>query len=81
MRSAASPEATRRLSSEAIPPTTASSVACGTGAAVGGVAALLSRRVIAGETEELTKLIPDILEFVLAPHLGTEGARRIISAG
>jgi hypothetical protein len=50
-------------------------------AVVGGVAALLSRRVIAGETEDLTKLIPDILEFVLAPHLGTEGARRIISAG
>ncbi len=50
-------------------------------AVVGGVAALLSRRVIAGGTEELTKLIPDVLEFVLAPHLGTEGARRIISAG
>jgi AcrR family transcriptional regulator len=50
-------------------------------AVVGGVAALLSRRVVAGETEDLTKLIPDILEFVLAPHLGTEGARRIISAG
>jgi hypothetical protein len=50
-------------------------------AVVGGVAALLSRRVVAGETEELTKLIPDVLEFVLAPHLGTEGARRIISAG
>jgi AcrR family transcriptional regulator len=50
-------------------------------AVVGGVAALLSRRVVAGEAEELTKLIPDVLEFVLAPHLGTEGARRIISAG
>jgi AcrR family transcriptional regulator len=50
-------------------------------AVVGGIAALLSRRVVAGETEDLTKLVPDVLEFALAPHLGTEGARRIISAG
>ena len=50
-------------------------------AAVGGIASLLSRRVIAGETVGLTELLPDVLEFLLAPHLGTEGARRIISAG
>jgi len=50
-------------------------------AVVGGVAALLSRRVVGGEAEDLTKLLPDVLEFALAPHLGTEGARRIISAG
>lgn len=50
-------------------------------AVVGGIAALLSRRVVAGETEGLAKLLPDVLEFALAPRLGTEGARRIISAG
>jgi AcrR family transcriptional regulator len=50
-------------------------------AVVGGVASLLSRRVIAGETPDLSGLTPDVLEFVLTPHLGTEGARRIISAG
>jgi AcrR family transcriptional regulator len=50
-------------------------------AVVGGIAALLSRRVVAGEAADLAKLLPDVLEFVLAPHLGTEGARRIISAG
>ena len=50
-------------------------------AVVGGVASLLSRRVIAGESADLTGLLPDVLEFVLTPHLGTEGARRIISAG
>jgi len=50
-------------------------------AVVGGVAALLSRRVVGGEAEDLPKLIGDVLEFALAPHLGTEGARRIISAG
>jgi AcrR family transcriptional regulator len=50
-------------------------------AVVGGVASLLSRRVIGGETPDLAALTPDVLEFVLTPHLGTEGARRIISAG
>jgi AcrR family transcriptional regulator len=50
-------------------------------AVVGGIAALLSRRVASGEAEDLAKLVPDVLEFALAPHLGTEGARRITSAG
>jgi AcrR family transcriptional regulator len=50
-------------------------------AVVGGIAALVSRRVVAGEAADLARLIPDVLEFALAPHLGTEGARRIISAG
>jgi AcrR family transcriptional regulator len=50
-------------------------------AVVGGIASLLSRRVIAGEAGDLIGLIPDVLEFALTPHLGTEGARRIISAG
>ena len=48
---------------------------------VGGAASLLSRRAIAGETADLTGLVPDVVEFVLTPHLGTEAARRIISAG
>jgi AcrR family transcriptional regulator len=50
-------------------------------AVVGGVASLLSRRAIAGEAADLTGLVPDVVEFVLTPHLGTEAARRIISAG
>lgn len=50
-------------------------------AVVGGIASLLSRRVIAGETADLSGLAPDVVEFVLTPHLGTEAARRIISAG
>jgi AcrR family transcriptional regulator len=50
-------------------------------AVVGGIASVLSRRATAGEAEDLTKLVPDVLEFALTPHLGTEGARRIISAG
>lgn len=47
---------------------------------IGGIASLLSRRFTAGEWE-LTALTPDLLEFALTPHLGTEAARRIISAG
>jgi AcrR family transcriptional regulator len=50
-------------------------------AVVGGIASLLSRRVIAGQTADLTGLVPDVLEFALTPHLGTDEARRIISAG
>lgn len=50
-------------------------------AVVGGIASLLSRRTIAGEAASLAALTPDVLEFALTPHLGTEAARRIISAG
>ncbi|MBS1885779.1 MAG: TetR/AcrR family transcriptional regulator [Actinobacteria bacterium] len=50
-------------------------------AVVGGIAALLSRRAVAGETRDLVALVPDAVEFALAPHLGTEEARRIVSAG
>lgn len=47
-------------------------------AVVGGVAALLSRRVIAGDTERLPELLPEIAEFALTPYLGAAEARRII---
>jgi AcrR family transcriptional regulator len=50
-------------------------------AVVGGIASLLSRRVIGDDTAGLAALVPDVLEFALTPHLGTEAARRIISAG
>ncbi|HVW45503.1 MAG TPA: TetR/AcrR family transcriptional regulator [Solirubrobacterales bacterium] len=50
-------------------------------AVVGGIASLLSRRTIAGEAADLAALTPDVLEFALTPHLGTDAARRIISAG
>jgi AcrR family transcriptional regulator len=50
-------------------------------AIVGGIASLLGRRVLAGETEQLDELTPAVLEFALTPYLGTVEARRIISAG
>jgi AcrR family transcriptional regulator len=48
-------------------------------AIVGGIASLLTRRVLAGETTHLRELLPDIAEFALTPYLGAEEARRIIS--
>lgn len=50
-------------------------------AVIGGIAALLGRRVLAGESRELEELFPEILEFVLTAYLGVEEARRIVSAG
>ncbi|MGH2975880.1 MAG: TetR/AcrR family transcriptional regulator [Solirubrobacterales bacterium] len=48
-------------------------------AVVGGIASLLARRVIAGETAQLPELLPEIAEFALTPYLGAAEARRIIS--
>lgn len=48
-------------------------------AVVGGIASLLSRRVLAGETERLGEFLPEIAEFALTPYLGAEEARRTIS--
>lgn len=48
-------------------------------AVVGGIASLLSRRVLAGETERLGEFLPEIAEFALTPYLGAVEARRVIS--
>lgn len=48
-------------------------------AVVGGIASLLARRVLAGETERLPEFLPEIAEFALTPYLGAAEARRIIS--
>lgn len=48
-------------------------------AVVGGIASLLARRVLAGETERLPEFLPEIAEFALTPYLGATEARRIIS--
>jgi AcrR family transcriptional regulator len=48
-------------------------------AVVGGIASLLGRRVLAGETATLGELLPEIAEFALTPYLGAAEARRIIS--
>jgi hypothetical protein len=37
--------------------------------------------VLAGEAEQIDRLLPEVLEFALTPYLGVTEARRIISAG
>jgi AcrR family transcriptional regulator len=46
-------------------------------ALVGGMVSLISRRVLAGKTEQLEELLPDLVEFILTPYLGPEEAERI----
>jgi AcrR family transcriptional regulator len=48
-------------------------------AVVGGMASLIARRVLAGETETLEAFFPDVAQFALAPYFGAAEARRIIS--
>lgn len=48
-------------------------------AVVGGIASLLARRVLAGETAKLAEFLPEIAEFALTPYIGAAEARRIIS--
>jgi AcrR family transcriptional regulator len=50
-------------------------------AVVGGIASLLARRAMAGETERLEQFLPEVAEFALTPYLGAAEARRIISQG
>jgi AcrR family transcriptional regulator len=45
-------------------------------ALMGGVATLVTRRLKVGGAARLTELLPELVELVLAPHLGREEARR-----
>ena len=64
-REGRSPEVLARLS-----PTTEEAL-------VGGMVSLISRRIIAGKTEDLDELLPDLVEFTLTPYLGSEEAAKI----
>lgn len=44
---------------------------------LGGLLTLASRAVLAGETTSLPALLPDLVEFALAPYLGPSEARRL----
>lgn len=48
-------------------------------AVLGGIVSLLSRRVQAGETEQLEEFFPEIAGFVLNQYIGPTKTRRIIS--
>ncbi len=43
-------------------------------AVVGGIASILHRRILEGETSQLPALLPDLLYFALMPYLGHERA-------
>jgi AcrR family transcriptional regulator len=47
---------------------------------IGGILTLLGRRVAAGEAEQLEDYAPAVIEFALAPYLGSEEARAVAGA-
>jgi AcrR family transcriptional regulator len=47
---------------------------------IGALVMLASRKVAAGEAEQLEELLPDFTEFVLSPYLGADEATRLAKA-
>ena len=50
-------------------------------ALAGGMASLISRRIMAGRQDELEDLLPALVEFVLTPYLGTVEAAHLAREG
>jgi AcrR family transcriptional regulator len=46
---------------------------------LGGLIALVSRSILAGDPGSLEDLLPDLLDFVLSPYLGPVGARKLVA--
>jgi AcrR family transcriptional regulator len=46
-------------------------------ALVGGMISLISRRIVAGQAEDLESLLPDLTEFTLAPYVGNDEAAKV----
>lgn len=59
-----------REGARALPPSTEEST-------LGALVMLTSRKVAAGEAEQLRDLLPELAEFILAPYLGVEEAGRL----
>jgi AcrR family transcriptional regulator len=49
-------------------------------ALVGGMVSLVARRIVAGQTDELESLLPDLVEFTVAPYLGNAEAAKLARA-
>lgn len=47
---------------------------------LGGIVSLISRSILAGETDDLPALLPDLVEFTLSPYLGAEWAAELATA-
>lgn len=46
-------------------------------AIIGGIVSLATRSIVAGETERLPALLPDLVDFALSPYLGAERAAEL----
>lgn len=46
----------------------------------GGIAAIVGNRIDRGRVETLPALVPEVVQFVLTPYLGSEEARRLAHA-
>ena len=44
---------------------------------IGGAVSLATRSILAGETEKLPELLPDLVDFTLSPYLGAERAAEL----
>jgi AcrR family transcriptional regulator len=53
-----------------LPPSTEDSL-------LGGIISLITREILAGETAELPRLLPDVVEFTLSPYLGADTGKRM----
>lgn len=47
---------------------------------VGGVVSLIVKEINAGNTEQLEKMLPDLVELILSPYLGAKEAARLARA-
>jgi AcrR family transcriptional regulator len=61
-----------RVEAEELPDSTEDSL-------LGGLIALISRSIVTGAADSLEDLLPDLLDFVLSPYLGPEGARTLVA--
>jgi AcrR family transcriptional regulator len=46
---------------------------------VGGIFWLLYRRIALGETEQIEELLPELVDFALAPYIGADSAQRAVA--
>jgi len=61
-----------RVEAEELPDSTEDSL-------LGGLIALVSRSILTGNPDSLEDLLSDLLDFVLSPYLGPEGARKVVA--
>lgn len=43
---------------------------------IGGIFWIIYQRIVLGETEQIERLLPELVEFALTPYIGAESAKR-----